>query len=91
MPPHALHCLIDRPPWRIDLAPGDWGRLVVSFASVGHDPGRVPSPEFVGSATAAGRAALFVSDESRSWANAPGWRRRWPMRWPACRSRRRRS
>ena len=46
---------------------------MISFASIGHDPVQVPSPEFVGSATAGGRSALFLSDESRSWCNAPGF------------------
>ncbi|MGQ0609908.1 MAG: hypothetical protein ACT4N9_02235 [Paracoccaceae bacterium] len=44
--------------------------LVLSFASVGHDPLRPPSPEFIGTATGDGRPALFISDESRSWGQA---------------------
>lgn len=47
--------------------------LVLSFASIGHDPTRPPSPEFLGAATAGGRAAAFIADASRSWANAPGF------------------
>ncbi|MBD3787991.1 MAG: hypothetical protein IE922_13670 [Sphingomonadales bacterium] len=52
--------------------------LVIAFASVGHDPARGPSPEFVATALgrgrpagAAPRRALFVMDDSRSWGNAP--------------------
>ena len=52
------------------------GDLVIAFASIGHDPTRAPSPEFAATALGRGtaapaRRALFVSDESRSWANAP--------------------
>ena len=60
-------------PWVVRFLPGPAGALVVSFGSVGHDPLRAPSPEFVGAATAGGRPALFLSDESRSWCNAPGF------------------
>lgn len=61
------------PPWHLHLFPGSAEALVVSFASIGHDNSQVPSPEFLGSATAGGRPALFLADESRSWANAPGF------------------
>lgn len=54
------------------------GDLVIAFASVGHDPARGPSPEFVATALGRGgpagavpRRALFVIDDSRSWGNAP--------------------
>ncbi len=60
-------------PWDLQLVPGTAGDLVISFASIGHDPARLPSPEFVGSATAGGRPALFVADHGRSWANGPGF------------------
>lgn len=60
-------------PWQVQFLPGSAETLVISFASVGHDPARAPSPEFAGSATANGRPALFVADESRSWTNAPGF------------------
>lgn len=60
-------------PWDLQLVPGGAGDLVISFASIGHDPTRPPSPEFVGASTAGGRPALFVADHSRSWANAPGF------------------
>lgn len=69
----ALHRLIDAPPFHIDAA-GQGAGLVLSFASVGHDPGRLPSPEFVGSALGTGgRRALFIADASRSWAGHPGF------------------
>ena len=60
-------------PWQVDLAPGGGPDLVIAFASIGHDPARMPSPEFVGSASARGRRALFVMDQSRSWATDPGF------------------
>lgn len=63
---------IEAPPWRVDYMSGGTDRLVISFSSVGHDPLRRPAPEFVASATSFDRSALFVSDESRSWGNAPG-------------------
>lgn len=67
--------IVTRGPFGIDLLEGKGGDLVISFSSVGHDPTRPPSPEFVGTATkgGAGRRALFVMDESRSWANDPGF------------------
>lgn len=66
--------LWDCPPWAVDFLDGAGGDLVIAFASVGHDPGRAPSPEFVGAAAGRGaRRALFVMDASRSWANDPGF------------------
>lgn len=70
--------LWDRKPFAVDFLDGDGTDLVIAFASVGHDPTRAPSPEFVATATgrgtaSAGRRALFVMDESRSWANDPGF------------------
>ena len=59
-------------PWRVDALPGSAPDLVVAFASIGHDAMRPPSPEFVRSATAGGRPALFVIDAARSFATAPG-------------------
>lgn len=66
------------PPLSVDFCDGAGEDLVISFASIGHDPQRPPSPEFVATAlgrgtAAAGRRAMFVSDASRSWANAPGF------------------
>lgn len=58
-------------PVLIDYVDGPGGQLVISFSSVGHDPSRPPSPEFV--RTLAGRRALFVRDDSRSWANHPNF------------------
>lgn len=64
----------DAGPVAVDYLPGTGRDLVISFASVGHDPHQRPSPEFVGTAWDQGaRHALFVSDESRSWANDPGF------------------
>lgn len=47
--------------------------LVIAFASIGHDPARMPEPEFLRLAPGHDRAALFFSDASRSWASGPGW------------------
>lgn len=70
--------LVTLGPITIDLIDGADPDLVISFASVGHDPTRPPSPEFVGTATGRGgvqppRRALFVMDERRSWANDPAF------------------
>ena len=69
----SLEPLIDRPPYRIDLIPGTSADLVLSFASIGHDATRPPSPEFIRSASADNRPALFILDASRSWATARGF------------------
>lgn len=63
-------------PITIDYLDGAGDDLVISFASIGHDATRAPSPEFVATAIGKGssafpRKALFVSDAARSWANAP--------------------
>jgi len=67
----------DSPPWTIDFVDGEGEDLVISCASIGHDPTRPPSAEFVATAigrgTSARRRALFVQDASRSWANDPGF------------------
>lgn len=68
----------DRAPFTVDYLDGTGADLAISFASVGHDAGRTPSPEFVGTASGRGgahphRRALFFSDASRSWANHPGF------------------
>lgn len=70
----------DQPPFAVDHVAGSGRDLVIAFSSVGHDPGRAPSPEFVATATgrgtrAAPRPALFVTDASRSWANHPDFER----------------
>lgn len=57
----------------IDALPGIGGDLVIAFASVGHDPTRPPSPEFVGTATSGGRSALFVTDAGRTWGKSPAF------------------
>ena len=60
-------------PLAVDALHGMGDTLVIAFSSIGHDPTRPPSPEFVGSATAEGRPALFVMDESRSWGHVAGF------------------
>lgn len=49
------------------------GLLVIAFSSIGHDPERMPEPEFRRMAPGPHRAALFFRDQSRSWASHPGW------------------
>lgn len=72
--PLSFERLWNSPPWSVDFLDGAGGDLVIAFSSVGHDPARPPSPEFVATATANGRRrALFVTDASRSWANDPGF------------------
>jgi hypothetical protein len=58
-------------PFEADYQHGPGDQLVIAFSSVGHDPSRPPSPEFV--RTLAGRRALFIRDAARSWANDPGF------------------
>jgi pimeloyl-ACP methyl ester carboxylesterase len=65
--------LVTRLPYHIQGIAGGSEDLVIAFASIGHDPSRAPSPEFVRSATARDRSALFVMDEARSWATAEGF------------------
>ncbi len=62
------------PPWAVDFLDGAGDDLVIAFSSIGHDPSRAPSPEFVATATAnRTRRALFVMDAARSWANDQGF------------------
>ena len=68
-----LQTVHDAPPWQVALAPGTGDDLILSFASIGHDATRAPSPEFVASATSDGKRALFFTDESRSWGHDPGF------------------
>lgn len=49
------------------------GQLVIAFSSIGHDPARMPAPEFRRIAAGPDRAALFFRDQSRSWACHQGW------------------
>ena len=74
--------LYDTPPFAIDYLDGAGSDLVIAFSSIGHDPSRPPSPEFVATATGRGtgrgngpnpRRALFVMDANRSWASDPGF------------------
>lgn len=71
MPP--FETLSQRPPYLVKAAAGGSRDLVIAFASIGHDATRIPSPEFVRSATARDRPALFVMDTARSWATAAGF------------------
>jgi len=71
MPP--FETLVSRPPYLVQAAAGGSDDLVIAFASIGHDATRIPSPEFVRSATARDRPALFVMDAARSWATAAGF------------------
>ncbi|PTE13990.1 hypothetical protein [Pseudogemmobacter blasticus] len=70
-PPRPFERLVERGGLAFDLLAGSTGAfsgaLVIAFASIGHDPARAPSPELVGTATAGGRSALFVTDARRSW------------------------
>lgn len=66
-----MEVLWDRAPLWLGHLPGAGQDLVIAFSSIGHDPARLPTPEFRATATAGGRPALFVADASRSWANAP--------------------
>lgn len=67
----ALQPVLRLGPIAIDAAPGGSGVLVIACSSVGHDPARLPEPEFRRIATAQDRPALFLRDASRSWATAP--------------------
>lgn len=72
----AFERIWHRPPFAVDFLDGPGDDLAISFSSVGHDPARSPSPEFVATASGRGgtpRRALFVMDDSRSWANHPGF------------------
>jgi hypothetical protein len=73
--PAGLIALSAPLPWRVAVHPGTAdgaADLVIACASIGHDPARPPQPEFLRHALAGGRRAVFVSDESRSWGQAPG-------------------
>lgn len=66
-----LHTLVQTSDLRIDHLPGPGSDLLISFSSIGHDPGQMPSPEFIGTLRGLG-PALFVMDAARSWGNAAG-------------------
>jgi pimeloyl-ACP methyl ester carboxylesterase len=72
-PLRAFKLLPAQPPYAALFLPGPGDSLVISFASIGHDPARAPSPEFLGSASAESRPVLVLTDASRSWTNAPGF------------------
>ena len=69
----TLRVVHEAGPWRVEMAGGAGDVLVLAFASIGHDLTRMPSPEFVGVATARGRRALFVMDAGRSWGTGAGF------------------
>jgi pimeloyl-ACP methyl ester carboxylesterase len=61
------------PPLRIRYLPGRSHRLIVSLSGVGTQRHKEPPAEFFNLAGRNGENhVLFVSDESRSWLNAPG-------------------
>ncbi len=68
--------IFSTPMLAVDYHDGAGDTLVISFSSIGHDPTRLPSPEFVASATGhrhkgTSRRALFIMDQGRSWGNDP--------------------
>lgn len=68
----GMELLVEKGPIRAVYAEGQGTDLVISFSSTGQRRGEMPPPEFI--STAIGnhkRHALFVTDFSRSWANAP--------------------
>ena len=67
----TLRLVLEDGPWRVEAAGGAGDVLVLAFASIGHDPARMPSPEFVG--VLRGRRALFVMDAARSWGTGRGF------------------
>lgn len=64
---------LNAPPLRIRYAPGRSRRLVISFSGVGNERHEEPPIEFHRMARSREENhVLFVTDESRSWLNAPG-------------------
>lgn len=61
----------DAPTFQIDHLAAPGPDLAISFSSIGHDPARMPSPEFAATLRGLG-PVLFVRDAARSWGNAPG-------------------
>ena len=57
-------------PHALTYLPGEGPDLILSCASIGHDPSRAPSPEWL--RTTRPHPTLFLTDQSRSWATAPG-------------------
>lgn len=64
--------LIRYGPYLVDWRDGAGDTLTIVFSSVGHDPDRPPSPEFVTTTRGLGRT-LFIRDTGRSWANDPAF------------------
>lgn len=69
----TLRSLLHAGHWRVDMADGSGDDLILAFSSIGHDPARPPSPEFVASARDRGRRALFFMDEGRRWGLDPAF------------------
>lgn len=68
-----MQSIVINPPLRIHFSAGAEDTLVVCFAGVGTVRHAPPAIEMAGSATVGGRyPALFITDDSRSWLNAPG-------------------
>lgn len=67
----TLRLLLEEGPWRVEASEGAGDVLVLAFASIGQDAGRMPSPEFTG--VTRGRRALFVMDGARSWGTGAGF------------------
>lgn len=60
-------------PLRIETAPGEGSRLMISFTSVGRERDKWPPKEFVGLASQNGKNhVMCITDISRSWMNKPG-------------------
>ena len=65
--------IVHEGPLRIRRIAGRSRTLVVSCSDLGRKPKEPPPPQFFGMATQGGENhVLFISDESRSWLNAPG-------------------
>jgi pimeloyl-ACP methyl ester carboxylesterase len=70
-----LEKVVDAPPLVMRYAPGTGDELVLAFSGVGHAPSPSVEPEIEFYRIARGngaRHALFITDQSRSWLNAPG-------------------
>lgn len=59
-------------PYDVDWRDGSGDALIIAFSSIGHDPSRSPSPEFVATTRGLGRT-IFIRDHSRSWTTNPSF------------------
>lgn len=57
-------------PYQVHFRPGPSQTLILSCASIGHDPTRAPSPEWMRATQP--HPTLFLIDAARSWGTAPG-------------------